>query len=75
MAKATAGNGMHRQFWMDVTCPHCGLMVRARRTLPGRPLHIRTLFDRHEQLCPPLVHGEVRNCGVRMADPDQLSLF
>ena len=75
MTRPRAGNGMHRQFWMRITCPHCGLMVSARRTLPGRPLHVRTHVTDDGSLCPPLVHGEIRSCGVRMADPDQLSLF
>ena len=75
MGRAREGSGRHRQAWISVACPHCGLMTRARRTRPGQPLYIRTHFDRGEQLCPPLVHGETRVCGRRMADPNQLALF
>lgn len=75
MGRATQGQGVHRQFWMHVTCPHCGLLASARRTLPGRPLYIRTHFTDEGALCPPLAHGEIRSCGVRVADPNQLALF
>lgn len=38
---ARYGSGRHRQPWLTAVCPCCEQDVRARRTLPGRPLHIQ----------------------------------
>lgn len=74
--KPKEGSGRHRQAWIPVLCPHCGLGVRGRRTLPGHALHIRTHFDPGGALCPPARLGESRAVFVRpAADPDQLVLF
>lgn len=70
------GQGRHRQSWVPVRCDICGQAAAARRTLPGRPLYLRTHFDADGELCPPLRHGETRMVLARpAADPNQLSLF
>ena len=46
------GQGRHRQSYITVTCPCCGLAVAARRTLPGRPLHVRAHLTDDGWLCP-----------------------
>ena len=76
MSRARAGNGVHRQFWIDALCPHCEQVCRARRTLPGKPLYVRTHVDKDGNLCPPAVFGETRVVyRQRPADPNQLELF
>jgi len=74
MGRARAGAGMHRQFWVGITCPRCGLSCRARRALPGRPWYIRTHFDGEGELCPPAQLGEARPMFASAPDPDQLVL-
>lgn len=77
MARSREGSGRHRQAWIPVTCEHCGQQAMARRTRPGRPLHVRVhLTD--DGLCPPLRHGVPEEELSRPAPPrhtDQLSLF
>jgi len=68
------GAGRHRQSWIMISCPRCALSCRARRTLPGHAMHIRTHFDPDGELCPPAILGETRFVFVDRADPDQLSL-
>jgi hypothetical protein len=59
---------MHRQFWVDVECPHCGLTAHARRTLPGKPWHIRVHLTDEGETCPPLMAGR-RSGDVAMIQP------
>ena len=49
--KARYGSGRHRQAWITIVCPACKLAVQARRTRPGRPLHIKAHFDDDGDLC------------------------
>ena len=41
MVRTTGGIGRHRQSWHTVICPGCGTDVQVRRTIHGKPLHIR----------------------------------
>lgn len=54
------GDGRHRQPWITVACPHCGLDAPARKTRPKSPLHIKTHFDADGFLCPPYTVGASR---------------
>ena len=74
MGRSRNGTGRHRQAWQRVTCPHCGLAARARRTLPGQPMYLRTHLDLDGALCPPLRLGETRIVYDRPVDPNQPSL-
>lgn len=56
MSRARYGNGRHLQPWVVVPCPWCGQNVDARRTVPGKPMHVKTHFD-NEAFCPPLGAG------------------
>ena len=56
MARAREGSGRHRQPWIEIICVHCGQTVKARRTLPGHPLHVRVHLDDNFDACPPLPH-------------------
>jgi hypothetical protein len=56
MARSREGNGRHRQAWIEITCEHCGQTAKARRTVPGRPLHIFAHLTDNGP-CPPLRHG------------------
>ena len=68
------GNGRHRQAWREIACPLCGLSARARPTLPGKPMYIRTHTDVHGEFCPPLELGETRTIIVRPEpDPNQMT--
>jgi hypothetical protein len=69
------GTGRHRQAFIEIACPHCGQACSARRTLPTKPLYIRTHFDESGELCPPLRLGESRAVFVRPVDAGQLELF
>jgi hypothetical protein len=51
MARSRGGEHRHRQPWREVTCPRCGLLVKARNTLPGMGDHIRTHFADDGSLC------------------------
>lgn len=56
--RSREGNGRHRQPWQSVRCPGCDQVVSARRTLPGRPWHVRAhLTD--DGLCPTTTLTEV----------------
>lgn len=44
---------MHRQFWVRIPCPYCGLECQARRTTPGKPRYIKAHFNDDDELCPP----------------------
>jgi hypothetical protein len=56
MGRSREGNGRHRQPWIEVVCVHCGQTVKARRTLPGKPLHVRTHLNDNWDACPPLAN-------------------
>ena len=51
MSRARYGSGRHRQAWIELVCPCCGLTVQARRTLPGLSLHVKAHFDNDGELC------------------------
>lgn len=55
MGRSTQGQGMHRQFWVDIDCPYCGVLCKARRTLPGQQRYIKAHFNNNEELCPPSI--------------------
>ena len=50
--RSTEGRGRHRQAWITLRCPDCGQAVQARRTRPGRPLHVRAHLTDDGTLCP-----------------------
>ena len=75
MSGARYGSGRHRQSWHAIVCPHCGLSCVARRTLPGKPLYVRTHVTEAGALCPPAIFGETRAVYRRPVDPNQMSLF
>lgn len=52
MSRSRYGQGRHRQVWLTTLCSRCAGVVQARRTLPGRPLHVRAHFDADGALCP-----------------------
>jgi len=54
VGKSREGSGRHRQPWIEIVCERCGLTVKARRTLPGKPLHVRTHYDDFFNLCVPV---------------------
>ena len=66
MGRSHYGQHVHRQPWVLISCPHCGGEVRARRTFPGRPWHVRTHLT-EDGLCPPAILGETRF--VMVPDP------
>jgi len=45
------GGHRHHQPWLELVCPSCGQACTARRTLPGRALHVRTHLTSEGQLC------------------------
>jgi len=51
MSRSRYGTGRHRQSWLTVLCPTCGLDVQARRTVPDKPLHVRAHHS-GGTLCP-----------------------
>jgi hypothetical protein len=51
VSRSRYGQHRHRQSWIVVLCPSCGQAVEARRTLPGKPLHVRAHLH-GDDLCP-----------------------
>jgi len=45
------GFGRHRQSWIKVICPTCEQVAEARRTVPGKPLHVKAHFTAGGDLC------------------------
>jgi len=78
MARSHNGEHRHRQPWIRITCPTCGLSCLAKRTRPGHDMWIKTHFDNDGELCPPLRFDETRAPrpipGAR-GNRDQLTLF
>lgn len=72
--RSRGGEHRHRQPWIRVTCPHCGIVAAARRTGPGKPMYLRTHFNDDNVLCPPLRLGEARLVYDTTPDPDQMAL-
>lgn len=49
--RSRGGEHRHRQQWLHVVCPCCGQTADARRTLPGRPLHVVAHLTADGVLC------------------------
>lgn len=50
MSRSRYGSGRHRQPWIEATCECCEMPVKARRTLPGHPLHVFAHFGQRRRV-------------------------
>jgi hypothetical protein len=52
MTRSRYGQGRHRQVWITALCPCCTHEVQVRRTLPGKPMHVRAHLLDDGTICP-----------------------